>query len=233
MVANTTITAATNDTLNLTVDGVSATVTLAAGTYTAATLAAEVQSKINGASAFSSAGTSVAVTQSAGVLTMTSNRYGAASTVNVTGGNGLAGLMGTPTNTAGIDVAGTINGAAGTGSGQYLTGAAGTSVEGLKLQITGGATGGRGTINYSQGYAYKLDKLAESLLGTSGPVASRTKSIDSSIKDVTNRREVLNRRLVDTEKRYRTQFVALDVLVSRLRTTSDFLAQQLANLPKP
>lgn len=233
VVANTTITAATNDVLNITVDGVSATVTLAVGTYTAATLAAEVQSKINGASAFSSVGTSVAVTQSAGVLTMTSNRYGAASTVNVTGGNGLVGLMGTPTNTAGIDVAGTINGATGTGSGQHLTGATGTSVEGLKLQITGGATGSRGTINYSQGYAYKLDKLAEGLLGTSGPVVSSTKSIDSSIKEVNNRREVLNRRLVDTESRYRTQFVALDVLVSRLRTTSDFLAQQLANLPKP
>ena len=233
VVANTTITAATNDVLNITVDGVSATVTLAVGTYTAATLAAEVQSKINGASAFSSVGTSVAVTQSAGVLTMTSNRYGAASTVNVTGGNGLVGLMGTPTNTAGIDVAGTINGATGTGSGQHLTGATGTSVEGLKLQITGGATGSRGTINYSQGYAYKLDKLAEGLLGTSGPVVSSTKSIDSSIKEVNNRREVLNRRLVDTETRYRVQFVALDVLVSRLRTTSDFLAQQLANLPKP
>lgn len=233
VVANTTITAASNDALNVTIDGVSATVTLAAGTYTATTLAAEVQSKINGASAFSSLGIAIAVTQSGGVLTMTSNRYGTASIVDITGGNGATGLMGTPAETAGVDVAGTINGLTGTGSGQYLTGVAGSVVEGLKLQIIGGATGSRGTVNYSQGYAYKLDKLAESLLGTSGPVASRTKSIDSSIEDVNDRREVLNRRLVETEKRYRAQFVALDGLISGLRATSDFLTQQLANLPKP
>ena len=48
----TTISAAGNDTLNVSVNGVSATVTLTPGVYTAATLAAEVQAKINGARAY-------------------------------------------------------------------------------------------------------------------------------------------------------------------------------------
>jgi flagellar hook-associated protein 2 len=83
-----TINAASNDTIDLTVEGVAASVTLAAGTYTAAALAAEIQSKINGVIALSSAGISVTVTQSAGVLSVTSNRYGSASTVAITGGTG-------------------------------------------------------------------------------------------------------------------------------------------------
>lgn len=222
----------TNDSLSVTVDGVSATVTLAAGTYTAAALATEVQSKINGASAFATAGISVAVTQTAGTMTLTSNRYGSASNASVAG-NGAANLLGaTPTATAGVDVAGTINGVAATGSGQYLTGATGIDAEGLKVLVSGGALGSRGTVNYSQGYAYKLDKQADSLLSSTGPISSRTDGINQTIKDIGSRREVLNRRIANIEKRYRAQFTALDTMISSMTKTSNFLSQQLASLPK-
>lgn len=230
--AGLTITSGTNDTLNITVDGASATVTLAAGTYTIADLATEVQSKINGASVFSTAGISVTVTESAGVLTITSKGYGAASKVSVTGGNGKTNLLGTPTDTAGIDTVGTINGAAATGFGQFLTGAAGNVAEGLKIQITGGATGSRGTVSYSQGYAFQLDKLADDLLGTSGPITSRTDGINRRIKDLDKQRETLNLRLADSEARFRKQFTALDVLLSSMQSTSNFLTQQLDMLNK-
>ena len=222
----------TNDTLSVIVDGVSATVTLAAGTYTAAALATEVQSKINGASAFATAGISVAVTQASGTMTLTSNRYGSASNASVAG-NGAANLLGaTPTATTGVDVAGTINGAAATGSGQYLTGATGIDAEGLKVLVSGGALGSRGTVNYSQGYAYKLDKQADSLLSSTGPISSRTDGINQTIKDIGNRREVLSRRMANVEKRYRAQFTALDTMISSMTRTSNFLSQQLSNLPK-
>lgn len=222
---------ATNNTLELSVDGVAATITLASGSYTAATLATELQSKINGASAFSSAGISVKVTQSAGVLTATSNRYGSASTVNVTGGNGQANLAlgaGTP----GLDVAGTINGMAATGSGQYLTGSTGNDADGLKLLVSGGGTGSRGSVYFSKGYAYQLDNLVDDFLGSSGSITSRTNGINASITDIGKRRETLSRRLVDIESRYRAQFTSLDTLISSMRKTSDYLTQQLANLPK-
>jgi flagellar hook-associated protein 2 len=231
--AGLTITAVSNDTLNVIVDGVSATVTLGAGTYTASALATEVQSKINGVSAISAAGSSVTVTQSGGILSITSNRYGSASAVGVGGGNGKTNLIGaTPTETAGVDVAGTIGGVAAGGSGQFLTGATGSAAEGLKLQVTGGATGSRGTVNYSRGYAYQLDALTTTLLGSSGPVTSRTDGITRSVKDLDNQREMLNRRLVSIEARYRREFTALDSLVARNRSISDFLTQQLASLPK-
>lgn len=230
--AGLTITSGSNDTLNVTVDGVSASVTLAAKNYTASELALEVQSKINGASALIAAGVSIKVVQSGGILTMTSDRYGSTSAVSL-GGNGASNLLGvSPVATAGLDVAGTINGVTATGSGQYLTGASGSSVDGLKLLISGGATGNRGTVGFSQGYAYRLNNLITSLLGSSGPLTSATDGINRSIKDIGNRRDVLNRRLVDIEARYRKQFTTLDTMVANLNQTSTYLTQQLANLPK-
>lgn len=232
--ANLTITAGVNDALNVTLDGIATTVTLAAGTYaTADALALQVQSAINGATAFSTLGLGIKVTQAGGVLTLASNTYGATSNVKITGGNGKSGLVGaSPTETAGLNVAGTINGASATGAGQYLTGATGDLSEGLRIQVTGGAAGARGTVNFSQGYAYKLQKIADNLLASDGAIASRTDGINSSIKQIDSRRDALSTRLVAIEKRYRAQFTTLDTLLSSLTQTSNFLTQQLASLSK-
>ncbi len=225
--AGLTINAGVNDTLSMTVDGVAASVTLAAGVYTASTLLAEVQSKINGASAFSSAGIGVTLSEAGGVFTVTSNRYGSASSVAVAG-NGADGFLGAGrTSTAGADVSGTIGGQASTGSGQYLT-----SATGLKIQITGGAAGSRGGINFVQGYAYNLNKLLDGVLSSTGTIDSRTSGINSSIKSLDAKRVTLERRLTEVESRYRAQFTRLDTTIGEMTTTSNYLAQQLANLPK-
>lgn len=218
-----TITAGINDALTMKVDGTEINLTLGAGTYTASTLAAELQSRINGALASGSA--RVAVTQSAGVLTVTSNRYGSASTVELSGGNALADLFGTPTTTTGVDVAGSIGGVTGTGSGQKLTAA------GISLTVQG-AAGDRGTLNFSRGYADQLSNLVDKLLASDGSITSRTEGINATIKDIGSRRDKMNERLVTVEKRYRAQFIALDTMISRMTQTSTFLQNQLSNLPK-
>ena len=230
--AGLTVTAGVNDQLLLVLDGVSATVTLPAGTYTASSLAAQIQSTINGTAAYSSVGAAVSVTQSAGVISITSNSYGSASGVSATGNGVLNLLGGAPASTAGVNAAGTINGAAATGVGQHLTGAAGTANEGLRIHIAGGATGARGTLDFSRGYAYTLDALASGFLNTTGPIASRTDGISKSILDIGKQRDALNRRLADVEKRYRAQFTALDTMISSMNSTSNFLTQQLASLSK-
>ena len=224
-----TINAGINDTLNLTIDGVADSVTLSAGVYTAASLAAEIQSQINGASELSANGIDVTVTETAGVLTITSNSYGSASEVAITSGNAESDLFGTATETIGVDVAGTINGVAATGSGQILTGSGESS--GLKIQIDGGSIGARGTIDFARGFASKLDKLVESMLDNN-LIDNRIDGINSSIDDINAQREVLINRLEDVEKRIRSQFSALDTLIAGMTQTSNFLQQQLANLPK-
>lgn len=225
-----TINAGINDTLNVTVDGVAATVTLAAGTYSTATLTAELQSKVNSASALSAAGVSVAATQTAGVLSMTSNRYGSASTVSIGGGSAASDLFGAPVETAGVDVAGTIGGNAAAGSGQTLTGTGDAS--GLALHIEGGVPGFRGTVNHMRGYAHTLDRLVGKMLESDSLLDGRIDGINASIKQIEAQRTVLGRRLESVEKRYRAQFSALDSMVASMSKTSNFLQQQLANLPK-
>jgi len=223
-------------TFNVTLDGTTASVALTAGSYSAAQLASMIQSAINGTSAFSSLSSSVKATiNGSGYLSVTSNRYGSASNVTIASGTGTpsANLFGAVlTNTAGADVAGTIGGAAGTGSGQNLTGATGSDAEGLTATIKGTSTGDRGTINFSRGYAYRLNEVVSTFLGSSGLITGRTEGLNSSIKDIGKTREALNARLAETEKRYRAQFLALDKVISGMATTSSYLQQQLNNLPK-
>ena len=219
-----------NDTLSLTVDGVPASITLAAGTYSATSLAAELQSKINGVTALSSAGIRVAVTQSAGVMSITSDRYGSASSVVITGGTGEPDLFGAQTETAGVDVAGNVGAIAATGSGQTLTGAGDSS--GLALKVTGSATGARGSVSFARGYAYELDQMVGDMLDNDSLLDGRIDGINASIKDIGRRNEALSLRLEQIEKRYRAQFTALDAMVASMSKTSSFLQQQLANLPK-
>ena len=223
--ANTTITDA-NKALDITINGVSASITLATGSYTAQTLAAELQAKINGASALSSAGISVAVTKSVdNKLTVTSSSYGSTSSVIISG-TGSADLLGaTPTSTAGVNVAGSIGGVISTGTGQLLQ-----DTQGLSVTISGGALGGRGSVSYSNGYAFLLNKWASSILTTDGALANRTEGINSSIKDLGNRRTALENRLIGIEKRYRDQFTRLDVMLSSMNSTSTYLTQQLAQI---
>ena len=226
----TTITTGVNDTLSLTLDGVAATVTLAAGDYTPAQMAAQMQSKINGASALSAAGSAVTVSLASGMLSITSNRYGAASTVQSISGNAAAAIFGTAdyTNGTGLDVAGTIGGVAATGSGQALTGSGDAS--GLKLNVIGGATGARGSVKFAQGYAAQFDKVIDGILATSGTLVNRADGINRSIKELGNSREALAIRLAAVEQRYRAQFTALDVMLGRMSQTSSYLTQQLAIL---
>lgn len=231
-----------NNTLNLTIDGVSASITLNNGTYTADSLAAEIQSQINGNAAFSTAGIATTVTQEGGALRITSNRFGSASSVDITGGNGLSGLFGSPIKTQGLDIAGTIGGELATGSGKDLSGS-GTAA-GITLRINGGSTGDRGTVDFTQttetpetgaadsaGFASRLNQLIDGLLRSDGLINGRMDSINTTIRDIGKQRDTVDRRLEDVERRFRAQFAALDTLIASMSSTGNFLQQQLANLP--
>ncbi|MNS51440.1 Flagellar hook-associated protein 2 [compost metagenome] len=165
-----------------------------------------------------------------GKLSVASARYGSVSNIAISNGTGtpIDGLFGGATPTVGTDVAGTIGGQPVVGSGQSLTGAAGSPAEGLKVEITGGTIGARGNISFSQGYAYQLNNLATSFLGTGGMITSRSKGINDSITQVAEQRQRFSDKLNDIEARYRAQYSRLDVTLSKLATTQTYLTQQLA-----
>nr|WP_315252243.1 flagellar filament capping protein FliD [uncultured Duganella sp.] len=208
-------------------------VSIPAGTYNPAQLATALQSAINGVSAFSKAGATVAVTvDDSGQLKMESTRWGAKSNLTVIGdtGTGIAAVFGSATSVKGVDVAGTIGGYTATGDGQTLTGAPGAPVDGLKLTITGDDIGPRGTFGFSQGYAYQLNTLAAGYLGGTGVISGRTKGLNETVKDITAQRDKFSERLVEIEARYRKQYSALDAIIANMNTTQSFLTQQLAAL---
>ena len=84
------------------------------------------------------------------------------------------------------------------------------------------------TTDSSKGYGYQMDVLVGSLLSPVGQLIGQTNSVSKSIKAIDTQRDTINARLVDVEKRYRAQFTALDTLVAKMTTTSNFLTQQLA-----
>lgn len=226
-----------NDGFTIKVNGIdSGGISLSQGTYASGdTLAAEIQSRINGDSAFSEGGIAVTVAFNVDHFEITSNRYGSDSTVEITAvdTNSAAELgFSVAVGVDGLDVAGTIGGVTATGTGQLLLGGSGTDTEGLQLLIDGGTPGDRGQVDFSRGIAFQLNALISGFLEPEGILDSRTDGIQSRVDDITDQREVLNRRIEALEIRYRTQFNALDSLLSQLQTTSDFLTQQLASLPE-
>ncbi|HBD10781.1 MAG TPA: flagellar hook protein [Porticoccaceae bacterium] len=227
-----------NDTLSLKVDGVtSGVITLTAGSYTSgAALAAEVQARINADSALADAGVSVTVAYDSvnNRLEVNSASYGSGSTVEITQvDTNTAATLGLAVGAGidGLNVAGTIGGVTAIGSGQTLTGALGSATEGLAISVTGGATGLRGSISFNDGVAGKLDELLDAFLGADSVLDLRTESLSDQIDDLADQREKLELRMESFESRTRAKFTALDVLLSQLLQTSDFLAQQLNTLP--
>lgn len=231
---------ADNDALTLEVDGVAVgEILLTHGSYSSgASLATEIQGRINGADAMVEAGKTVAVAYDAGsnAFIITSDSVGNASTVNITA---------VDTNTAaelgfsvaggvdGVDIDGTIDGVAATGGGNLLTAGDGTDAKGLQLEIIGGGTGARGTVNFSRGVASQLDMLLSQMLEEGGGLTSRIETLENNMDDLEARAAALELRWEKVRDRYTRQFNALDTLLSSMQATSSFLQDQLAALPKP
>ena len=238
--AATTVIDGNNNNLSLTLDGIaSGNLSIAHGSYTPAQLAAAVQSAINGSSALAAAGATASVDLSGGNLVITSARYGSASAVTSLSGSALAMLgYGGGEAATGSDVAGRFKIGAQTvsasGNGQVLRAAAGAPADELVVRYTGSTVPAPNTpvatVNLSEGYAVTLERLATRLLADNGSLDSRTDGLTRSIKDVAEQRTRINNRLADTEARIRAQFSALDTLISRMSSTSNFLSQQLASL---
>lgn len=221
--------------INVSVDGVTAQVSLTAGSYSGEQLAAMLQDAINGTQAFSAAGKSVTASMTKdGFLGVKSNAYGTASAVSLnsdphSASSPLPGFMGTATSTTGTNVAGSIDGAPATGLGQLLTSNTGNST-GLSIQVAGGAVGERGTVNYSEGYAHKLGNFADSALSNNGLLTGRLNGLNASVKGLSKERDTINNRLATTEERYRRQYTKLDGTLGNMNKTSAFLTQQLAKM---
>ncbi|MFM0201048.1 flagellar filament capping protein FliD [Paraburkholderia fungorum] len=211
--------------LAVTVDGVMANVTLAAGSYTPSQLATAMQTAINTNSTLQLAGVSVDVTQNAsGELSVTSTSYGSQSSVSI-GGTGATQLFGsTQTTTTGVDVQGTIGGFAATGSGQVLAVGDTGPAAGLQILVTGTSTGPLGAVNYSQGFASLLNGIvANATNATSGSITAATNTLNTQITSLQTQQTNLQQYITQVQQQYQAQFSAMNAMVVQMQSTATFL----------
>jgi flagellar hook-associated protein 2 len=223
-------------------------IVLASKTYTSmAEFTKELQSKINSDSNFVSNSVNASIIEDAGSISIFSNSYGTSSEVAITEiedssffstylGLSVAG------GTNGTNVEGLIDGNVAKGDGQSLLSEKGDS-KGIKISVTGGELGSRGTVSYSQGVSSMLDDMLDGIIDSNvsssdGDVETSGTTIDSKLdslyKKITSleeQEETLTYRMDNLETRLYTQFNAMDIAVSNLNSMMTYLDSALDNLP--
>jgi flagellar hook-associated protein 2 len=238
--SSTTITSA-NHTLEIRVDGKSATITLKDGTYTGQELADHLESVINQSTIL--AGRQVKVGLSGGALQVTSASYGTSSEVTIAGGNAVSvlGFTSGQTNT-GRDVVGSFRVDGQTevavGRGRLLTGdPQNNNTADLQVQVTLSSTqvvsGAEGRVTVSRGLASSLDQLLGQLLNTDqGLLNSVDDGFDGQLKSLQSSIDRQKAAFDRQQARLLTQFQSLESAISQMQSTSNYLGGQLASLPK-
>ncbi len=238
LAASTVITSA-NRTLDIDLDGTSATITLDEGTYTRQELADHLEAVINGSSEL--AGRTVSVGLSGNRLQITSDSYGSSSSLLLSGGTALTDLGFTAgAAEVGTDVAGSfvVNGVTepATGSGQLLIGNADNeNTADLQVRVTLSAgqitAGSEAQLTVTQGLAAGLDTILNEFLD---PVSGTLTTIDDTYNDqIESLQASIDRQqaIFDQQQENLIQeFIALESALAELQNTSQFLGSQLQSL---
>lgn len=79
----------------------------------------------------------------------------------------------------------------------------------------------------STGFATRLEEWAKTTLSAGGLIETRTKNLNQFVKDKNSEIDRLEIRMAALEKKYRTEYSNLNLLLSRMNSTSTFLTNQL------
>lgn len=80
-----------------------------------------------------------------------------------------------------------------------------------------------------QAYGKSFGNAVGTLTDSTGVVTKRTTSLNDAIKIYQDNQTKLEARMVTIEKRYRTQFTAMDTLVAQMKSTSGSLSQMFSS----
>ncbi|MFT6733853.1 MAG: flagellar capping protein FliD [Polaribacter sp.] len=215
---------ATNNTFTIKVDGKEAIINLAqpAVYNSGESLAAALAAAINDDAAYKAEGISVKVEYNDDPASFSYQKFGIISAS--TGENSTVEMIDVPGPTS--LVFGFINGTADGESGEAKVGNVDES-SGIRLKITGGSIGQRGSVTYITGFA---DQLNEMLLGmldkNNGLITNKQGSLDTDKETLLAKRTALDARMSAQEAILKSTFLYNDALVSKLNSTGDFIKQQ-------
>ncbi len=208
-------------------------VTLTPGTYTPETLVAMLQERINASPALD--GNFVSAALDGGRIKLSSQQFGASSSVEVVSGSALPALgFAEGQRATGTDVVGSfvVNGATepATGTGQVLSGTAGNATtDGLQVRATLSAPGSA-NVNVSRGLAGRLGAVLNKLLD---PASGRLKALNDSFgqqvanldKSVARQNDLMQSRISDLE----AKFAAMESSVNQLKGLQTQLSSLAVN----
>ncbi len=100
----------------------------------------------------------------------------------------------------------------------------------LEAALTSNFEGVSALFSSSTGYATRIAKVTEEMLGSKGVFKNRTDGLNASIKANGDSQERMSLQLEQTEKRYRTQFTQLDTMMTNMKGMTSYMTQQLAAL---
>lgn len=160
-----------------------------------------------------------------GKLVVESRRFGAggsfsiASNIAAAADNSGIGYGGGVT-VNGVDIAGTINGQAALGSGQFLTANADTgAASGLQIQYTGSTLGAVGSVGFRKGVGTQANDLVGSFTDAiNGLLTTADKSMQSQIDGLKEKIDDLNERLTRKQDELKQRFARMEEAIAKVQS---------------
>jgi flagellar capping protein FliD len=215
---------ATNNSFTISVDGVERTISLIqpAAYNSGEGLAAALQEAINKDSEFDSEGISVKVEYDDDPTSFSYQKFGI-----------ISASKGITSSVEMVDVPGAASAVFGFIAGKGDGSSGGERVgdideaSGIRMKVSGGALGQRGTVTYISGFADQLNADLLSMLDkTNGLITNKQDALDNDKVKLAGKRAALDARMLAQESRLKNQFLYNDLIVSKLNSTGDFIKQQ-------
>ena len=149
------------------------------------------------------------------------------------GGLDIGGAtMGTAATYTGVNVAGTINGEACTGSGRYLTGASGNATtDGLMIRVDATTSGSYGAVKVSQGIASRLQRYVETITNSkNGSVTVATKGIEKDITALSDEITRMEESIASYLEKLRSELLAMETAIAQAESMQTYITNQLKGL---
>lgn len=102
----------------------------------------------------------------------------------------------------------------------------------LTNALTNNPTGVQSLLSGANGIGPSLDKMITSWTGSNGIVTQRIANLNQTKKDLADQQTALDSQMSDYSDRLTKQYTALDTLMTKLQSTSSYIAQQFTALTK-
>lgn len=211
-----------NNTFNVKVDGVETTITLS-GTYNdASVLAADLQTEFDNNADLQAKDLTVKVeftndpsSFSHGKISLISGSTGSTSKIEIT-----------DITTEASTVFGFIKGQGDGETGKDQDGDI-DDASGIRVKVTGGDLGERGSVTYVSGIANQLKNLLQDYLDpNSGILNTKFETLDKQNEILAEEKDSFNSRMDAREAQLAAQFAYNDAIIASLNTTANYLTQQ-------